>query len=226
MSNRLNWITCNRNLSRLTITSNYLKKCNRLQLINDYNNDYPMSGNGPGQNGPNPKRPSPKRPNFFGQNGPTFFFEEIGLICEFQEFIFQRPNTPSPPPPPLFKLFHIPVPLSKYVSVQITIVLDFWLLDNYLVYIIHSYIYLYLISHFLVRSTGADSGIFIRGINWKKITVYGEMSPISLICISAILEYRPSDWYIGIYKKKHKIAKIKNIFYPGTFAMGGFFGLH
>ena len=29
-----------------------------------------------------------------------------------------------------------------------------------------------------------------------------EMSPISLICISAILEYRRSDWYIGIYKKK------------------------
>ena len=25
------------------ITSNYLKKCNRLQLINDYNYDYPMS---------------------------------------------------------------------------------------------------------------------------------------------------------------------------------------
>ena len=59
--------------------------------------------NDPGQNGPNPKRPSPKRPNFFGQNGPTFFLSEMGLICEFEVFIFQRPSNPLPPPPPLPK---------------------------------------------------------------------------------------------------------------------------
>ena len=125
--------------------------------------------NGPGQNGPNPKRPNPKRPNFFGQNGPTFFFWGNWFNLRISGIYFSKTQYPQPTPAPLLKLFHIPVPLSKYVSVQITIVLDFWLLGNYLVYIIHSYIYLYLISHFLVRSTGADPGIFIRGIIGKSL---------------------------------------------------------
>ena len=38
-----------------------------------------------------------------------FFLLEMGLGCEFQEFICQRPT-----PPPLLKLFHIPVPLPYY----------------------------------------------------------------------------------------------------------------
>ena len=82
------------------------------------------------QNGPNPKRPRTKRPKsetaqdktaqLFWSKRPNFcFLSEMGLVCEFQEFIFQKPNTPSPPPPPhpvetILKLFHIPVPLPYY----------------------------------------------------------------------------------------------------------------
>ena len=36
-------ITCNLKNGRLQITSNYMKKCNRLQLITITNYDYPMS---------------------------------------------------------------------------------------------------------------------------------------------------------------------------------------
>ena len=72
-----------------------------------------LSGNY-SQNGPNPKRPRTKRPKsetalsktaqLFGQNGPTFFLSEMGLICDFEVFIFQRPSTPTPPPPPPKKI--------------------------------------------------------------------------------------------------------------------------
>jgi hypothetical protein len=37
-------ITCNLKNVRLQITSDYMKKCNRLQLITITNYDYPMSG--------------------------------------------------------------------------------------------------------------------------------------------------------------------------------------
>ena len=37
-------ITCNLKNGRLQITSDYMKKCNRLQLITITNYDYPMSG--------------------------------------------------------------------------------------------------------------------------------------------------------------------------------------
>ena len=45
---------------------------------------------------------------------------------------------------------------------------------NYLEYIIHSYIYLYLIldTHILVQSTSADPGIFVRGIIGKSLENY------------------------------------------------------
>jgi hypothetical protein len=36
-------ITCNLKNGRLQITSDYMKKCNRLQLITITNYDYPMS---------------------------------------------------------------------------------------------------------------------------------------------------------------------------------------
>ena len=36
-------ITCNLKNDRLQITSDYMKKCNRLQLITITNYDYPMS---------------------------------------------------------------------------------------------------------------------------------------------------------------------------------------
>ena len=36
-------ITCNLKNGRLQITSDYMKKCNRLQLITNTNDDYPMS---------------------------------------------------------------------------------------------------------------------------------------------------------------------------------------
>ena len=65
--------------------------------------------NGPVQNGP----------TFLVKTAQLFFLSEMGLICEFQEFIFQRRNTPSPPPP-LLKLFHIPVPLPNILYSQNT----------------------------------------------------------------------------------------------------------
>jgi hypothetical protein len=37
-------ITCNIKNDQLQITSDYMKKCNRLQLIMITNYDYPMSG--------------------------------------------------------------------------------------------------------------------------------------------------------------------------------------
>ena len=40
-------ITCNLKNGRLQITSDYMKKCNRLQLITITNYDYPMSGRSP-----------------------------------------------------------------------------------------------------------------------------------------------------------------------------------
>ena len=65
--------------------------------------------NGPGQNGPNPKRPSPKRPNFFGQNGPNFFFfirNEFNLRIWAVYISKTPPYHPSyPPPPPIWFLF-------------------------------------------------------------------------------------------------------------------------
>ena len=57
--------------------------------------------NGPGQNGPNPKRPSPKRPNFFGQNGPTFFFIGNGFNLWIPGIYFSKTQLPPPPPPPI-----------------------------------------------------------------------------------------------------------------------------
>jgi len=39
-------ITCNLKNGLLQITSDYMKKCNRLQLITSTNYDYPMSGGG------------------------------------------------------------------------------------------------------------------------------------------------------------------------------------
>ena len=131
--------------------------------------------NGPGQNGPNPKRPSPKRPNFFGQNGPTFFFIGNGFSLRISGINFSKTQYPKPPPRCwnyFISLCHSLIILSKYVyvSVQIKILLiwniGLYILDNYLEYIIHSYIYLYLISdNSYTRSqyTGADPGIFVRG---------------------------------------------------------------
>ena len=99
----------------------------------------------------------------------------MGLVCEFHEFIFQRPNYP---PPPIVETISYPCATrllySKNTFPYKLLIVLIWniglnILDNYLEYIIHSYIYTFLLldTHIFVHGTGADPGIFVRRVIGK-----------------------------------------------------------